>query len=141
MAALKIQVTFDCSDPHEVADWWANALDWNVEPQDAEFIKSMIAQGFAQESDTVTHNGKLVWRTGCAINSPDINSPRIYFQEVPEPKTIKNRVHLDLRHGDANLEELRAKLESLGAVFQGTGQQGPHSWTTYQDPWGNEFCV
>ena len=141
MAAMKVQVTVDCSAPHEVAAWWAKALEWTVEPQDAEFIKSMVAQGFASESETIVYDGNLVWRAGCAITSPDSESPRILFQEVPEPKTVKNRVHLDLRHGDAKIEEVRAKLEAMGAVYQSSGQQGPHSWTTYQDPWGNEFCV
>lgn len=143
--ALKIQVTVDCAEPHVVADWWAAALEWEVEPQDSAFIQSMVDQGFASDADTMTHNGHLVWREGCAITSPDANMPRVLFQHAPEGKTVKNRVHFDLRMADGAeegaLEATRARVESMGAVYLHTASQGPHSWNTYQDPWGNEFCV
>ena len=70
----------DCAQPHVLADWWAEALGWEVEPQDEAFIRSMIAQGFATEADTAHHNGSLVWREGAAIGTEiDGSTRRIFF--------------------------------------------------------------
>ena len=63
------------------------------------------------------------------------------FQRVPEAKTVKNRMHLDVRIGDDDLETVRAALEARGATYLHTASQGPHSWITMTDPEGNEFCV
>jgi hypothetical protein len=61
---------------------------------------------------------------------------------VPEAKTAKNRVHLDLRpHPDEDLAAIRQSLTARGAVEIGEGQQGPHRWITLADPEGNEFCL
>jgi hypothetical protein len=67
----------------------------------------------------------------------------MHFQEVPEEKSGKNRLHLDIRTGeyDGSLDELRQTLIDRGATELYTGQQGPHSWTTMADPEGNEFCI
>jgi hypothetical protein len=119
--AHDFQVVVDTADPHVLADWWAETLGWPVEPTDEDFIREMIAKGYAKEEETRTYNGSLVWRTGAAIRHPD--SPpdgpprRILFQEVPEPKTAR------------------------GAKFLWRGRQGPHSWVTVADPEGNEFCI
>lgn len=139
--AVKIQITIDCAEPHVVADWWAAALDWRIEPQDSAFIQSMIDQGYASEADTMLHDGRLVWREGAAISSPDEGAPRVLFQQVPEPKTVKNRIHLDLRTAEGQVDALEQRLVAMGAVFLYTANQGPHQWNTFQDPWGNEFCV
>lgn len=140
--AMTVQVTFDCSDPHRLAAWWAELLQWVVEPQDPAFIRSMIDGGFASEEDAIDFEGQLVWRTGAAINPPEgALAPRILFQWVPEGKAVKNRVHLDLRVGDTDPEAARARAEAMGAVPVGGGAQGPHRWTTYVDPEGNEFCL
>ncbi|MFP3675351.1 VOC family protein, partial [Bacillus sp. SIMBA_031] len=64
--ALNIQVVVDCKDPHALADWWAETLQWQVEPQSESTIRSMIEQGFATEDQATTHKGKLVWADGCA---------------------------------------------------------------------------
>ena len=136
------QVTLDCAQPHVLADWWAEALGWEVEPQDEGFIRSMIDQGYATEDDTIHHAGKLVWKEGAAIGAEiDGARRRILFQLVPEPKTVKNRMHLDLRVGAENVAFERARLEATGATFLHDGRQGPHSWVTMADPEGNEFCV
>jgi predicted enzyme related to lactoylglutathione lyase len=60
---------------------------------------------------------------------------------VPEQKSGKNRVHLDIRTGDADVEAIRARLLERGATVLHTGRQGPHSWVTMTDPEGNEFCI
>lgn len=141
--AYTVQVVIDSAHPHELADWWAEALGWVVEPQDEDFIRSMIAQGYANESDTVRHHGALVWATGAAIHHPDGTgvAPRILFQQVPEPKTVKNRVHLDLRPvGGPTAEELQRLLD-LGAREIGAGQQGPLRWVVLADPEDNELCL
>ena len=143
---LNIQIAVDCRNPHELADWWAETLEWAVEPQDESFIRSMIAQGFATEAETTIHNGHLVWGAGAAIRPPeelDATSPerRILFQTVPEEKTIKNRVHWDVRLAGTDKDEARAALEARGATFLWTASQGPHSWHTMADPEGNEFCI
>ncbi len=141
--AYEFQVTVDSGDPHGLADWWAETLGWEVEPQDETFIRRMISAGHAADSDTKLHNGALVWKEGAAIRHPGgtERAPRVLFQLVPEAKTVKNRVHLDVRIGADDVERAVAGLTARGAKFLHTGQQGPHSWVTLADPEGNEFCV
>jgi hypothetical protein len=141
--AYEFQVTIDCADPHTLADWWADALGWQVEPSDEAFIRSMIAQGYATEDQTTTHNGTLVWKTGQAILHPDglERAPRVLFQLVPEGKTVKNRVHLDVRVAPDDQTEVVQRLLAKGATFLHEGRQGPNTWTTLADPEGNELCI
>jgi hypothetical protein len=143
--AYDLQIVIDAAAPHELADWWADALGWDVEPSDEGFIRKMIEQGFASEEDTITHRGVLVWRTGVAINHPagsDGGRPRILFQLVPEAKTVKNRLHLDLRPVSADPERQIEELVAKGATLLWRGEEGPNTrWATLADPEGNEFCV
>lgn len=107
----------------------------------------MIGQGFATDAETTTHNGSLVWASGTALRPADSTGsaqPRLLFQHVPEPKKVKNRIHLDIRPGPpetVDLDALRKRLVARGATEIGGGQQGPHAWVIYADPEGNEFCV
>jgi hypothetical protein len=139
------QVAFDCADPHALADWWAETLEWQVEEQDADFILRMIAEGYASEADTTLHNGKLVWSEGASIRHPDGpatgHRKRIIFQTVPEPKSAKNRVHIDVWVGAEKVAAQADRLIARGATFLHKGSQGPHEWVTLADPEGNEFCV
>lgn len=135
------QVTIDSADPHALADWWADVLGWEVEPTNEEFIRRMVAEGQAPEEATTTHNGALVWKDGAAILHPGGAGPRVLFQLVPEAKTVKNRIHLDIRVGEDNREEELERLQARGATFLHRGQQGPSSWITLTDPEGNEFCL
>ena len=139
--AFDFQVTIDCSSPHELADWWAEALGWQVEPQDPAFIRRMVESGAASEADTTEHRGALVWKVGAGLVSPDPGRPRVLFQLVPEPKTVKNRLHLDVRVGADRREAEVARLLGLGATELWRGSQGPYEWATLADPEGNEFCV
>jgi hypothetical protein len=142
--AYDFQVTVDAERPHALADWWADALGWVVEPTDADFIQRMIAEGQATQDDTTTHHGALVWKDGAAIRHPDdpgSGRSRVLFQLVPETKSVKNRVHLDLRVGAEEGEAAVQRLTASGATFLHRGQQGPHHWVTMADPEGNEFCV
>ena len=139
--AYEFQLTVDCADPHVLADWWADLLGWEVEPSDEDFIRRMVAEGHASNGDTTTHQGTLVWKTGQAINNPDGWGPRVLFQTVPEGKTVKNRLHLDVRVGAEKIEAEMERLTGLGASYLHRGQQGPSSWITMADPEGNEFCL
>ena len=140
--ASMVQVVIDARDPHALAEWWAESLGWEVERQDETFIRRMIEQGHATEAETTLHRGALVWRAGAAINPPEgVAAPRILFQKVPEQKTVKNRVHLDLRDGGDDPEAVRSGLIERGATLLHHGRQGPHTWVTMSDPEGNEFCV
>lgn len=143
--AYTIQICVDCTDAHAQADWWAETLNWVLEPTDQDFIQSMLDQGFAGPEDVVEHNGVRVWRDGAAICPPDQvgrkDRLRILFQPVPEPKTVKDRIHLDVRLDGRDREEARMALEGRGAVFLYEASQGPQSWYTMADPEGNEFCI
>ncbi len=142
----EFQIAIDSQRPHEMADWWAQTLGWVVEPQDESFIKQMISEGQATDEDTIVHQGQLRWRDGVALRHPDElagggTRPRVLFQLVPEPKTVKNRVHLDLRPGGDDPAAVVEALTKRGATVLHTGSQGDHGWTTLADPEGNEFCV
>ncbi|WP_194926327.1 VOC family protein [Catenulispora pinisilvae] len=143
--AFTYQVVIDSADPHALADWWAEAVGWDLEPSNEAFIRQMVAAGHAAEADTKTHNGVLVWAVGQAIVHPGGKDAgpgsRILFQAVPEPKTVKNRVHLDIKVGEGNLESELARLTAAGATELHRGQQGPSHWVTIADPEGNELCL
>ena len=143
--AFDFQVVIDCADPHGLADWWAETLGWVVEEQDETFIRRMIAEEYATEANTVVHDGRLAWRDGAAIRHPDVPETvarrRILFQLVPEPKTVKDRVHLDIWVGAENVGAQVDRLLARGATFLHNGRQGPHEWVTLADPECNEFCV
>ncbi|UVJ38797.1 VOC family protein [Arthrobacter sp. CJ23] len=144
--ALSIQIVVDCKNPHPLADWWAETLEWTVEPQDEAFIRSMVEQGFATDDQTLIHNGKLVWREGSAIRPQDELDAarperRILFQTSPDDKAVKNRVHWDVRLDGRDKDGVRAALEARGATYLWTASQGPHEWHTMADPEGNEFCI
>ena len=139
--AYTFQVTIDSVAPHPLADWWAEALGWEREPSDEQFIQSMVDQGQADESDTMRHQGQLVWRAGAAINHPTGGAPRVLFQLVPEAKSVKNRVHLDVRVGPDQVAAEVERLTGRGATLLHHGQQGPFRWVTLADPEGNELCI
>jgi predicted enzyme related to lactoylglutathione lyase len=65
----------------------------------------------------------------------------VLFQLVPEAKTVKNRLHLDVRIGADDADAAVAGLTARGAKVLHTGRQGPFTWVTLADPEGNESCV
>jgi glyoxalase superfamily protein len=143
------QIVVDAARPHDLADWWAETLGWAVEPSDEAFIRRMIAEGQATEADTTTHRGTLVWAVGAAIRHPDAPAKghphgpgqRVLFQVVPEGKTVKNRLHLDVWVGADDRPAVVDRLTARGATRLWEGHEGPSSWVTMADPEGNEFCV
>jgi Glyoxalase-like domain len=143
--AYNIQISIDCANAHDQADWWAQTLGWIVEPTDQDLISSMLEQGFASEEDIIVYNGERVWKAGAAICPADeVESKsrrRILFQPVPEPKTVKDRIHLDIRLDGDDKDAVRSALEARGAQFLYEGRLGPETWYTMADPEGNEFCI
>jgi predicted enzyme related to lactoylglutathione lyase len=137
--AYDFQVVVDAADPHAQADWWAQTLGWEVEASDEAFIRRMVDEGHARPEDTTTHHGVLVWNSGQAIRSD--GGRRILFNRVPEAKTVKNRVHLDIRVGSDGRADVVADVVARGGTKLYEMSQGPYSWVTMTDPEGNEFCV
>jgi predicted enzyme related to lactoylglutathione lyase len=137
---LLVQVAVDCADPHRLARFWSEALGMEIEDHHDQ-IEELLTEGHATEADTVTMDGRRAWRTAAACRDPQGRLPRLLFQVVPEPKTVKNRVHLDVHVGPEERDAKVAELEAAGASRLWEAQQGPHSWVTLADPEGNEFCV
>ncbi len=141
--ATGIQVVFDAADPDKIAHFWADALGYIIQPppEGFESWEQFLAKVGLPESQ---------WDKASAIVDPDGKGPRIYFQKVPEPKSAKNRVHLDLnlsRRG-MSLDERKAavhpeveRLEKLGARQLYTLEEQGEFCVTMADPEGNEFCV
>lgn len=143
--AFNIQITIDCTDPHSQADWWAKTPEWVVGPTDQSFIDKMLEAGYARPDDLKEYGGTRVWKAGAAVcRAEEVGTKgrqRLLFQPVPEPKTAKNRVHLDINLDDGDKDVLRASLEARGARFLYQASQGPHLWYTMADPEDNEFCL
>ena len=137
---MALQVTFDCTDPHAQAAFWALALDAEVEDHHNQ-IAGIVAEGFveADSPDIETVDGRHRWRAYAAVAPADGN--RLLFQRVAEGKVAKNRVHLDLHVPDGAREAKVAALLALGATKLWDGQLGPQTWVTLADPEGNELCV
>lgn len=133
------QVAIDCRDPHLLAAFWAAVLHLEVEDHDAG-IRDLLAQGVAPPEEVIERDGRLAWRTAAACRSGD-GRTRLLFQQVPEVKTTKNRLHLDVIVGEDRRDAEVSRLTDLGAARLWDGQQGPHRWVTLADPEGNEFCV
>ena len=127
--ALKWYTTvIDCQDLHAQARWWADVLDWQLAYEDAD--QAAIAPKHEQD------------RPLSAQEWPTVG-PALVFVSVPESKTIKNRLHLDLApHITDDRDALIDSLLARGATRASVGQDEPKaSWTVLADPEGNEFCV
>lgn len=149
MGTTAFTVTFDCADPHRQAAFWATALDWQVE-DNSRLIAALQQAGHVTADDVIGIEGVVSWETAAAVRDPadpmDESSGvgkggRLLFQIVPEFKTAKNRVHLDVRVGRDVRADKIDQLTGLGATVIGEGRQGGHMWVVLCDPEGNEFCV
>jgi glyoxalase superfamily protein len=143
--ATGIQVVIDCADPDRLARFWAEALHYQLQPP---------PEGAASWEDWLREQGipESEWNSASAVTDPDGKGPRLYFQRVPEPKTVKNRVHVDLNvsggHGTPLEERIPRvdaevdRLKGIGAsvVRPGEVERGEY-WVVLGDPEGNEFCV
>lgn len=135
-----LQIVVDADDPHRLAEFWAQALHYDVEDHTG-VVTHLLEAGRIAEGDTVEVDDRLGFRDVAACSDPRRTGPRLYFQRVPEPKTGKNRVHLDIQVGEDAAPAEVERLGLLGArLLYTTSDRGPLT-TTMADPEGNEFCV
>lgn len=146
---LHWKLVIDAADPHPQADFWAAALGYLVEDNSA-LVDRLLALGAAPPEATVEHHGRLAWRDLIAVRHPDDPyeeetgiglGRRLLFQRVPEPKTAKNRLHLDVHAGQGHRAREVARLEELGASVLRHVKEPGGEWVVMADPEGNEFCV
>jgi hypothetical protein len=107
-------LAIDALEPRMVADFWVAALGWRIIEEDDD---------------------------GVSIAPSNGDGPTVDVLAVPERKTVKNRLHLDLRADGSSAEEEVARLLELGARRVDIGQPPDASWTVLADPEDNEFCV
>ena len=143
------KVVVDAGDPHAQADFWAAALRYVVEDHSA-LIGKLLGAGAVPADLTVESHGRRAWRDLAAVRHPDDpyeaesgtgHGRRLLFQRVPEAKTAKNRLHLDLHPGAGSREEEQARLEGLGARVLRRVEEPSGSWLVMADLEGNEFCL
>ncbi|MEV4642420.1 VOC family protein [Actinoplanes sp. NPDC049548] len=107
-------ITIDALDPRPIAEFWAALLGWHIVTEDADII-SIGPGGGAR--------------------------PMIDVVKVPERKSVKNRLHLDLRADGTTAEQEVARALALGGRRVDVGQPADVTWTVLADPEGNEFCI
>ena len=148
-----IQVTFDAHDPETLSRFWAAAMDYvNPPPPGHELAPGQ--DPFEAWHDFLAGIGvpESQWNSASAAEDPDGDGPRLFFQRVPEGKTAKNRVHLDLRaapglQGEERMAALEAECErlvALGATRVARHEPAPPmdaGHLVLTDPEGNEFCL
>ena len=139
MTTPTFQIAIDCSKPHSLVRFWAEITGYRIEDHH-DMIEQMLDAGYATRDDAIEIDGRLHWAEASACDDPAGVGPRLLFQKVPEPKTVKDRVHLDLQFGDSR-EAAIERATALGATKLWDGRQGPHTWVTFADPEGNEFCI
>jgi predicted enzyme related to lactoylglutathione lyase len=101
-------------DPQRVAEFWRSVLGWELLQSDA---------------------------TGADIGPADGSGPRIEIGRVSDSKTVKNRIHLDLRADGSSQDDELQRLLHLGATRIDVGQPSDATWVVLADPEGNEFCL
>ncbi|MER7889826.1 VOC family protein [Micromonospora sp. NPDC094482] len=143
--ARDVQITFDCADPAGLAAFWADTLGYRLQdppPGFESWEQALEAMGVPPERRN----------DASALLDPEGAGPRLFFQRVPEPKQVKNRVHLDVRaapglEGDARMAALETEAERLvsrGATRLSRHEPAPPLGAGHiimADPEGNEFCL
>ena len=114
MGSAIVEITVDCANPGRVAAFWGEVLGWPVQ-----------------------QHGEVRWIS--ATGNPG-EGLMLVFVKVPEPKTVKNRLHIDLGASGCDQREELERLLSLGATHVDIGQ-GDVPWVVLADPEGNEFCL
>ena len=114
MSSKLAVIAIDALRPRVVADFWCTVLGWRIVEEDSEFI---------------------------SIAPQDQSWPTIDVIAVPESKTVKNRLHFDLRADGVSTADELERLLALGARRVDVGQGPDVSWVVLGDPEGNEFCL
>ena len=124
MVSKFTEVAFDCADPTRLARFWCQVLGYEIRENDnGEFISI---------GSPAVPEGK---------KRPGPVPPTLTFTRVPEGKTVKNRLHVDINPADRSQGEEVERLLGLGARYADVGQGGEVDWVVLADPEGNEFCV
>lgn len=123
MTSRFTELSVDCHDPERFAAFWSEVLDFKVIEQREDMVE--IGSWVPTVEDIR------------ARHMP----PTLVFVRVPEGKTVKNRLHLDVSPIDASTEDEVIRLLGLGATRADVGQGPDRSWAVMADPEGNEFCV
>jgi hypothetical protein len=142
--SLTVQVTFDCADPAALSRFWNEVLGYGLDsppPPYETWDEALDAWNIPEERRN----------DASASVDPDGVGPRLFFQKVPEGKTAKNRVHLDVRaapglQGEDRMAALEARCEELVALGASRSYRLEPSameagTIVMQDPEGNEFCL
>lgn len=137
--AQRVQVAIDCNEPERLAAFWASVLDYEVADPPS---------GYATWTEHAADQAEEAGEFWIRIRDPDGNGPTLLFHRVPEPKTIKNRVHLDVRAPSAGADHHGEELQAFIARVIGWGGSKVRDvvddagyFAVMQDPEGNEFCV
>lgn len=122
MASTFTELAIDCADPGGLARFWCAVLGYAVQGEE-DGVVTIGPPGVPEGRD---HRGPV--------------APTLTFARVPEAKTVKNRLHIDVNPTDREQGEEVRRLLELGARRVDVGQ-GEESWVVLADPEGNEFCV
>ena len=118
MRSAILNVTFDCRDAALLARFWSAVTRWPASKQDMP--------------------GNPFW----LVARSEDEGVHLVFVEVPEPKTVKNRLHLDLVPEEGSQDDEVARFQALGAgILDDRRRATPGGWVVMADPEGNEFCV
>ncbi|GAC1399964.1 MAG: VOC family protein [Chloroflexota bacterium] len=142
--AMQLQIVFDCADPDKLAKFWAVATGYRLQsppPGFSSWVEFLKANNVPESE----------WTSASAIVDPDGVGPRIYFQRVPESKSIKNRVHLDLNAGGGPSIPVKGRRTAIdaevgrlvahGATAASSFERGEEHHVVMKDVEGNEFCL
>lgn len=114
MTARFTELCIDCADPKTLAAFWKEVLEWHVSEEDDDSVE---------------------------LVNPESEWPVLLFARVPEKKTVKNRLHIDVSPRDRDQKAELERLLALGATHADVGQGEDASWVVLKDPEGNEFCL
>lgn len=140
--ARRVGVTVDCASPARLATFWRDLLDYIDDPP-PEGYRSW------EEYDRVNDVPQETIEAGATIIDPRGIGPRLFFQRVPEPKLVKNRVHLDVavatappgKERIAQIRRLARQLVERGATWAAESGDPQDFFVVLRDPEGNEFCL
>ena len=134
MAASPFQVTFDAASPRALGAFWCEVLGYVEQPPPPGFDtweEALDSMGIDRSDPD----------RAFAIVDPGGAGPRVFFLKVPESKSAKNRMHLDVAVSADDLQARATSLEALGATRVAEHDEAEGHWITLHDPEGNELCL